>query len=518
MIDGLALPDAIQGAIREHYDEWNRLGFGQYGNLQERKHLPYRDIQSLNNAQYLGARLFHESVLGRSIHENLLSYIVGTGHTYKVKAQPGANPSESDLKRAQTAIDAMLTYHDWPSMQEETYNRRFRTGDNLDRLVPLEGIVDIIRIEPHQLQADSGAPFGIKYRDNDVRVPELFIIIDDNGKPKPEQAWSSKSVIELGKRGVDANDPRGAPILLPAYCEARAIDELFKGFGNVIASVFDHIVVYNYAEAAASKKIQAVAGGINDARKAQAERGKLGNPGGVTHAKDYTVELHGDALNAQSIVQAFNALARRVGVLTGLPEFIITGDADTGSRNSLLSAEGPTTRRVAREASSGARYETRLLYHAICAAFSKFGDPVAYDLVRRNFHIEAKPPLAESQDKSAETQRIMAAMRERLYSPQHACQLLGVNHEQMLSEWEQWEERLAKGRESMGRIVGMKPEDLEKVVNAAVAMINAGVDPKEALTKVGLDPIEHVELVRNAGATLPNGQLDPNADQQASSA
>lgn len=498
MMDGLA--EQIQHRIDEHYNEWSRFSFvtsGQYGNVQERKHLPYRDIQELNNVQYLGARLFHESVLGRTIHENLLSYVVGTGHSYTVKAQPNANPSESDIKRAQAVVDAMLTYHDWPCVQEETYNRRFRSGDNIDRLVPIGGIVDVIRIEPHELQAERDAPFGVKYQDGDVRNPETFFVATgNNAKAKPEKAWDRQSVICHGKRGVDLNDPRGVPLLFPAYCPTRTIDELFHGLGKVLGSVFDHIVVYNHLSTSTNQKIAQVAYGLSSAREEQANKGQFGNPGGITHARDYTVELHGDALNAQAIVQAFSALTRRIGVLTGLPEFIITGDADTGSRNSLLSAEGPTTRRIAREASSGARYEIKILYHAIAATFGKFGDPKYFDQLRQTFLIEAKPPLAESQDKAAETRRILDAMRERVYSPQHACQLLGVNHEQILTEWEQWEERLAKGREALGRIIAVKPEDVEKMAAAASAMIAAGVDPTEALTKVGLDPVEHIELVK----------------------
>lgn len=513
MIDFATIGSQIQDRINEHYNDADYLatiaGWSVGGTTLDEKHLPYRDITSLNTLQRLGCRLFHSSILGRSIHENMISYIVGTGHSYTVSAASGANPSDSDIKKAQATIDAMLAWHEWPQMQAETYNRLYRSGDVIDRLIPNGGIVDIVRIEPHTLRGDTDAPFGIRYAKGDVRSPETYLIHDAT-TTKPNKAWDRNAVICHGKRGVDSNDPRGVPLLGAPYCEVRAIDELYHGLTKVMAALFDHVIVYNYGEADKVKRAMAVAAGQTAAREELQRNGKFNNAGGTHHAAGHTVEIHGDAFNAQQIVFAMSALTRRIGVLCGLPEFIITGDADTGSRNSLLSAEGPATRRFAREAGSGATYEKQILYHAIAASRGTFGDPKAYRELRANFQIQAKPPLAETQDKPAETNRVLSAMREKVYSPQHACQLLGVDPEQMLAQWEQWDERLAKGREALGRIVGVKPEDVEKMVNAAATLINAGLDPTEALTKVGLDPVEHVELVRQQ-TQQQNTQQDQTA-------
>lgn len=516
---GAGISEAISGHV-----DYFRETLGWYsGNAMEQKGLPYYDLQSINVLQTLGAKLFYSSTFGGTIHENLLSYIVGTGHTYKVEAASGANPSESDLKAAQEAVDQMLTYHDWPCVQEETYNRRFRSGENFDRLTPLGPIVDIERIEPHSLRAEQDAPLGIRYDGNDVRKPATYFV-SDAATTKPLKAWDKNAVVCHGKRGVDKNDPRGVPILWRAYCEVRSLDELHIGFDKVLASIFDHVIVYNYDQKASVAGMRAVAQGVDAARSAQAESGQLGNAGAITHARNFSVEVNGGTFDAAAIVQAFNAQARRIGVLTGLPEFVVTGDADTGSRNSLLSAEGPATRRFAREAQSGASYERLLLLHAIAARLGAFGDPIAFSRIKATFAIVAKPPLAETQDKAAETNRIVSAMREGIYSPQEASQQLGVDYESMMQQREKHEQRIAQAREAVGLMLGRTAQEIDLLVNGAATLINAGVKPEDALAAFKLDAEMHLSIVTQQAAqmqqrTAPPGEPpQPNERQQTAAA
>lgn len=514
------LRSGIEESISGHVDYFREM-LGWYSdNPLEKKGLPYRDMESINALQALGAKLFYASTFGGTIHENLLSYIVGTGHTYKVEAANGANPSESDLKAAQEAVDQMLAYHDWPCVQEETYNRRFRSGENFDRLTPIGPIVDIERIEPHSLRPERDAPLGIRYENNDVRKPEIYVVSDAT-TTKPLKAWDRNAVVCHGKRGVDKNDPRGVPILWRAYCEVRSLDELHIGFDKVLASIFDHVIVYNYDQKASVAGMRAVAQGIDAARSVQADSGQLGNAGAVTHARNFAVEVNGGTFDAAAIVQAFNAQARRIGVLTGLPEFVVTGDADTGSRNSLLSAEGPATRRFAREAQSGSSYERLLLLHAIAARLGKFGDPVEFARIKATFNIVVKPPLAETQDKAAETNRVISAMREGVYSPQEAAQQLGVDYESMMSQREEHEQRLAQAREAVGLMLGRTAQEIDFLVNGAATLINAGVKPEDALSAFKLDAEIHLGIVKQQAAQMqqrPWQQQPPGQQRQTAAA
>jgi hypothetical protein len=327
------------------------------------------------------------------------------------------------------------------------------------------------------------------------------------------EAWSPDEVIVHGKRGVDANDPRGLPLLWRAYCPIRQIDILDDALTQVMVTVADHSCVYEYDAIVDNRAIRAVADGVSQARLDKLKSGDATrDSGGVHHAKAHKVVLNGAAVDAQQWWHAIQAKIRRVGSLAGLPEFIITGDADTGSRNTLFSAEGPFTRRVAREARRSSQVEIMLLYHAIAHELGRFGDPVAFDEIRIRFNIEARIPIAETKDKSADSARVLNEMRERVISPQMACADLGREYEAVMAEWEEHEARLQQGRESLGQYVGYSADELERRIRAAVALVNAGFDPEESMMRLGLDPVEYGKLMPAGTTPVPSNNVPQGAN------
>jgi hypothetical protein len=513
------IKNECQQRIAEHYDYYHQEVFGWTSSTNNvnayEKALPYYDWHTLAATQRLGAKLFHESMLATVIHQNLLSYIVGTGHTYEVKALPGANVAENQIKKYQAAIDRMMMLHDWPERQEEYFNRRFRTGDIFRAVEPWRGVVDFAFIESHNVRKPDvassveKAPFGIEYEANDVNRPKTFYVLD-SGRISPVPAKAANKIVLHGKRGVDRNDPRGVPLLWNAYCPTREVDELDRALSKIMAALADHAVVYQYPSGTTNAAIVATAEGATAKARKNAAAGKLGNPGGAHHARDHEVMLNGVQLDGASWVEILHSKMRRVGVIAALPEFIVTGDAETGSRNTLFVAEAPFTRRISREAKAGAEHEIEVLYHAIAVAENRFGNVEWMNGLRENVYIDVEFPIAESQDKAAETNRVLRMLETETVSPQRACQMLGHDYEEIQAEWETHLNRIAQRRESVGPILAMDAESIRVRAEVAQNLINAGYEPSEALEYVGLDPIESLPLVQMpAPRQLPQPEPEP---------
>ena len=492
------------------------------------KALPYYDFETFRATLRLGSRLFHESMLGKTIHENLLSYLVGTGHSYsveRVQTDSDGNKEDATTIEAQKALDAFMSFYEWPNLQEEFYNRWFRSGDLIRIVQPLGRTVEFAYVEPfHLTPPDTGrraqaAPFGIEYRNGNVNLPIRYWIVDANGKPKPVDRVTRSQIVSHGKRGVDHNDPRGIPLLWLAYCPAREIDELDRALSKIMAATSEHAVVYDYNPDVSNAAITLVADGATTHARTAAANGKLAsNPGGAHHARDYKVLLNGATVNGADWVNVLQAKRRTVGVIASIPEFIVTGDAETGSRNTLFMAEAPFTRRISREARRGSAHEVEVLYHAIASWNGKFGDEAWLLEFKSQYRIVAKFALAESQDKAAETSRIMNLLERRVISPQVAARMIGEDYEQVQADWDAHLEREEQRRESIGSFVALDAEDIRVRAEIAQTLIGRGIDPAQALTYVGLDPVEHATLIVPRLPAPPTGPPGTNPEPADSNA
>lgn len=514
--------------IEEHEQYYREVTGWMSSSVNEaaaEKALPYYDFETYRQTIRLGSRLFHESMLGRTIHENLLSYLVGTGHSYTVErtqTDSDGNKEDATTITANKAIEEFLSFYEWPDMQEEFYNRWFRSGDTIRIVQPLGRIVEFAYVEPFNLAPPDNrkveiAPFGIEYRNGNVNIPIRYYIVDASGKPKPVDRVTRSQIVSHGKRGVDRNDPRGIPLLWLAYCPAREIDELDRALSKILAATSEHAVVYDYNPDVTNAAITRVADGATANARAAASKGRMtNNPGGAVHARDFKVLLNGAGVNGSDWVEVLQAKRRTVGVLAGLPEFIITGDAETGSRNTLFVAEAPFTRRISREARRGSAHEVEVLYQAIASYFGKFGDEAWLLDFKSKYRIVAKFALAESQDKAAETARIMNLLERKVISPQVAARMIGEDYEQVQADWDAHMEREEQRRESIGAFVALDAEDIRVRAEVAQTLIGRGIDPAEALTYVGLDPNEHATLVvPRLPAPVPNDPAPEPADSNA---
>lgn len=528
ILESKLLPERIRERCQRHWDYYEEtVGWFVHGagNANIEKQLPYHDIDSLKSTQKLGARLFHESLTAKAIHENLLSYIVGTGHTYKVAPKVGKTFGETELKKCQDAIDAMLTFHEWPELQEEFYNRWFRTGETFQLHEPTRNFIDLRWIEPHNVNPPEQpselekAKFGIEYQNDNVRRPIAYYITstsESNPRTRRTLAQTGKAGIMHCKRGVDRNDPRGIPLLWAAYCPCREIDEIDHALTQVALSIAENAVEYRYQSGVRRRTLEAIAGQIDDTKDERRLKGKTNNAGSVVHARDFQIELHGINLDARNWVEMISAKSRRISAIAGIPEFIITGDADTGSRNSLISAVGPLTRRMSREAAKGARCEMELLYMACSVALGRYGDEDWLRGFKDTVQITANIPRPDDQDPEANARRVIREMDASIQSPQGACAELGRSYEAVMTQIEEHRTRQGETSARVNWAVAYSPEELKSKMEIIKLAVGAGAKPEQALEACNLDPIEFEKLVQQppAGAGT-NGRPAPSKPQRA---
>lgn len=494
--------------IQDYFFEVSGFQYGMIGqkNDADYKGLPYHDIQSLLKIQTLGNELFKSSLTAKNIHENLISYIVGKGHTYEVlPVDEKADKKGDTFKKAQAAIDRVTNDLCWPVVQEEFYNRWFRTGETFQYV---EGD-EFAFIEPHLVYPPRGGKerkFGIEFEDGRFNRPSRYWVKPTySEKAEPEQA----DVIIHSKRGVDRNDPRGVPLLWAAYCPCNEIDELEYALTYLLVAVAENAVSYDYDDSRVDGgTVRKIAEGAA-ARKEQVKlEGKPNDAGRAVQAHRFKVEINAGGIDANAFIEAKNSKARRISGIAGIPEFIITGDADTGSRNSLFAAEGPLVRRTAREAQRGSKQEMEFLYRVAAQALGYRANQEGVNKAKKILQIRAKVPIVESEDKKTTAERHDMQLANRTKSPQMVIRENGDDPEEVVKEWAEWEDTLAKMRETHGDTVFMDAAELETRIRAARTLKDAGWDPDEAMEKVGLDPIEHRAMVDEQVIGFP-GNVDP---------
>ena len=69
-------------------------------------------------------------------HENRISYIVGSGHSYRVMAKKGLTPDKKLLREVQSVLDDFVRANRWHARQQEIVRRKDRDGECFLRFFP----------------------------------------------------------------------------------------------------------------------------------------------------------------------------------------------------------------------------------------------------------------------------------------------------------------------------------------------------------------------------------------------
>lgn len=283
-------------------------------------------------------------------HENRISYLVGSGHTYRATAKKGMAAPEGLHLAVQGVLDEFCRVNAWRARQEEIVRRRDRDGEAFLRMfLAADGTTRVRFVEPGQiatpveLAGDSAATFGIECEPDDVETVRAYYI--DGQRVEADE-------IQHRKANVDANVKRGLPLFYPVRKNLRRAEKLLRNM-SVLAEVQSAIALVRKHRGPAAG-VREFAASAADSSATSAATGRTTNfrrfaPGTILDVPATTdYDFPAAALDAGSFVAVLKAELRAIAARLVMPEFMLTSDASNGNYASTLVAEGPAVRMFGR--------------------------------------------------------------------------------------------------------------------------------------------------------------------------
>ena len=482
----------------DYYAE--RYEFGDVYTQQDAyryKARPYHDWDSLMNLQFLGHVLKNDSPAGIAIGENWTSYVIGRGISFDVKPKAAFKESSEVAtlaKDAQQEINQHVADSCWASVQQELVRDRLvPSGDVIRQWDSVNDRIDWTFHDSHELRppdrTNGGvqiAPFGIEFTQGQIRRPSQYWI--DN-TPIPTRS------IQHAKIGGDSRDPRGWPMLAAGFCDLQEVDELDYAATMSGIAYSRNTIVRTYPEDHEGDLAQ-IARGVAEQDREAVKQGLLNAGGGTAHARGFTIEGLAAQWSATGFIDLMDFKLRYVANMASIPEFIATGKADTGSRNTLISAEGPLTRRVERAADFVGKFDVDFFYVMLAINRGWWGLP-DYDErlaeLKSQISITPTPKTPDSRDRIEKDRLTMDMADRKFIGPFTAMRNLGAEPDEVFAEHKQFAEQAAEFRDDLrsDSILNdfQDAEELAERMTIAQAMVSFGFTEDEALEKVGLDPI-----------------------------
>jgi len=278
-------------------------------------------------------------------HENRISYIVGTGYSYRVTAARGRTVPDEGLHDAQAVLDEFVQQNRWQQRQQEIVRRRDRDGEVFLRFFTgPDGAVRVRFVEPAQVSTppaqagDPAASFGVQTDGEDVETVLGYWI---------DGRWVEASSIQHRKANVDANVKRGLPLYYPVRKNLRRAEKLLRNM-SVVAEIQSAIAIIR-------KHAHAARAGVQQFVQDQADAA-LGSQGKTTYFRRYApgtildasagidYQFPAAAIDASRYVVVLQAELRAIASRLVMPEFMLTSDASNANYASTMVAEGPAVK------------------------------------------------------------------------------------------------------------------------------------------------------------------------------
>jgi hypothetical protein len=420
--------------------DWTRVG------SHKDKCLPYTDWPTFRTLQMIGCYLYENCPTVKSAISKMNSYVVSSGHKYTVVSRkvPASISRERVSEKLVDEIKLIIEMTQdncypggWHALQEESIVRLYREGEYFRRIFDTDDGIVIRFIEPQYIYPpvmdDIGRrDLGLITRDGDV--------VDVVGywlrKPQRNQEDLFERLeaedVQHSKQGVDANDPRGIPVLWTTYCHSNRIKEVDHAMCELALAQSAYAVIRQYDSSISLENMRSIATHFHTVKE---EGGGRPQPGQEVEAKGFEFQFPAMEVKAADFVEIIQQQQRHIAGILDMPEFLLSSDASSGNRASLVSAEGPFDRRVQREQSQLAVHDVDLLWRAV-QRFKRWSNAKLRS-VRRVVRIEPKFPRPLSRDQHKESKMVQDLVSAGLKSPQQGIQELGGEYDTTQEQIEQ---------------------------------------------------------------------------------
>ena len=303
-------------------------------------------------------------------HENRISYIVGSGHTYRATPRDAGTPVDL-VAGVQAVIEEFQRENKWHKRQQEIIRRKDRDGECFLRFfTSSDGLLRLRFVEPDQVTtpperaSEPAASFGILTDPRDVECVKGYFI---------EGEWVPADEIQHRKANVDANVKRGLPLYYPVRKNLRRAEKLLRNM-SVVAEIQSAIAIIRKHAAATRATMQQFVQNGADASVVQSGSGRVSHfrrygPGTILDAMAGTeYEFPSQAIDASRFVSVLQADLRAIASRLVMPEFMLTSDASNSNYSSTMVAEGPAVKMFQRLQADMLEDDLDVMWHAVAAA------------------------------------------------------------------------------------------------------------------------------------------------------
>lgn len=364
--------------------------------------------------------------------ENRISYLVGTGHTYRATSRKGC-PHQPELCIAvQRVIDEFLRANRWQRRQQEIVRRLDRDGEVFLRLFAAPTGTLLVRfVEPEQVGTPAdrahqpAASHGIVTDPHDVESVRGYFV---------EGQWVPAEQIQHRKANVDANVKRGLPLFYPVRKNLHRAEKLLRNM-SLLAEVQSAIALIRKHPQASRGGVQQFVAANNATSHAPGGAGTAAGshvrrfaPGTILDAPSgVEYDFPAAALNAANYVAILQAELRAIAARLVMPEFMFTSDASNGNFASTLVAEGPAVRMFERLQADLKTDDLAIVRRAVDLAVSLGQLPAD---VCDHIELQVGAPSLPVRDQLQEAQAFRIEHQSGILSPQTWSQRRGLDYDQ----------------------------------------------------------------------------------------
>ena len=363
-------------------------------------------------------------------HENRISYIVGSGHSYLAGIRKGVEAPAEIAMQVQELLDHFQFVNRWHQRQQEIVRRMDRDGEAFLRFfVDSEGMTRIRFIEPDQvatpanLSTDPSASFGIQTEPDDVETVLGYYV---------DGQFVDGQDVQHRRSNVDINVKRGLPLYLPVRKNLRRAEKLLRNM-SVVAEIQSAIALIRKHRGVSRSGVEQFVAGSADSSATDSLSGRTRHfsqygPGTILDAPaGLEYDFPATGVDAASFVVVLQAELRAIASRLVMPEFMFTSDASNANYASTMVAEGPAVRMFERLQASLVEQDRAVFWRVVENAIRAGHLPGdARDVVE----IQIMPPSVRVRDQLRDAQVDRIAHANGILSPQTWSQHLGLDYDQ----------------------------------------------------------------------------------------
>ena len=456
------LQTALFEASTKHLQEGRGSGYYEKRDTQQKNipgshddffELPSTEQEMIDILDKL--QIVAQSPFAKSLLENRVNYILGSGFTYT--ATPKDESLQERADKVQEVIDAFLIANRWHKRQEEIIKRQDRDGEVFLRFFEVDaddGFLQVRFIDPRYIVHPEGSSnpnwsWGILTDGEDVEKVEAYHIdtrADGGGKSFKETIDDPESV-QHRKLNTDASRKRGFSTLGPIRKNIERTDVILRNAGAV--TTIQSAIAMIRKHGSTDERIKAFS------KSAQVGTSPTGVPQmyyppasiiDTTEGTEY--EMPATGVDPTKITGIMQAELRAIGASVNMPEYMISSDASNANYSSTLVSEGPFVRSIQRLQRDAVMYDHEIINKVLENAVTE-GALLLEDVDAVNIDIEAPDLIVRDEKQKAEIAKITT--EAKLVSKKRAARAFGVE------DFEAEQEQIEREDSVLGDMVAQNP-------------------------------------------------------------